>query len=108
MRATFPAAGRPAVIPVERPTVPNAEADSKMLWDTRGVADGDEDERAGGDREQRDQADRERLPLGGRADPAAEDVDLGVAPDLRPDHEQEQRERRHLDPAPGRRAARRR
>ena len=65
----------------------------------------DEDERARGDRNERDQRDRERLPLGGGADPAAEDVDLRVAPDLRPDHEQEQGERRHLDAAAGRGAA---
>ena len=44
----------------------------------------------------------ERLTLRARRNPAPERVDLGLASDLRPDHQREQGERRHLDAAAGR------
>ena len=99
MSATFPAVGSPPVMPVESPTVPNAEADSKMLCETLASLTETSTSVQVATATSAIRAHRKRLPLRGGADPAAEDVDLRVSPDLGPDHEHEQGERRHLDPA---------
>src|SRR3712207_2296782 len=64
------------------------------------VGDGKEDEGGRPHEAHGQQGDRQRLPLDLPGDPPPERGDVGLAADLRPDHEPEHEEGRHLD-APG-------
>ena len=63
--------GRSTVIPVERPTVPKAETDSKSSGDVNSL-DAIRTSVHDDDGVQRDERDRERLTLRGRRNPAPE------------------------------------
>ena len=102
------ASGRPAVMPVESPTVANADTTSNssrsrsrpvMIMSRAGADD------HGGDG---DEHDRDRLAVHRAREPLAEDVHGALAAQLGHHDEEEHRERRHLDAARGARRDRRR
>src|SRR3712207_1624360 len=64
------------------------------------VADAQKGEGSHADEPDRQQGDRQRLPLDVPGDASPEGGDVGLSADLRPDHEPEHEEGRHLD-APG-------
>ena len=101
-----PKAPKSAVIPVERPTVPNAESASKSVWESVSSRVRHQRQRADHDRTEGDRGDCERLPLGVGWEPAREGRHVRVAAHLGPHHEREEGQRRHLDAASGRRAPR--